>query len=120
MTSLGVFSAPAFLLTHNLTDSESNAYIVTRDGGAIPSIYPTKPHAVSKVYWNMVKLACHGHSVNNICSAIIKMNTNTASPIEIGVVTMDLATGEISPKQLSANGYTVTVNGLAETTLTQP
>ncbi len=117
---LSSFSAPAFLLTHNFTDSDSNAYIITRDGGVIPSIYPTKSHSTSKVYWNMVKLACHGHSLGNLCSAMIKMDINSATPIEIGVVTMDLITGEILPKTLSAHGYTVTINGLAETTLTRP
>lgn len=113
-SSLGL-SAPAFLLTHNLTDEESNAHI---DG--IPSLYPTKARSHSKVYWNLVRVACHGHSVGNSCTAVIKMATNTPNPIEIGEVHMDLTTGDITPKQLSANGYTLVVNGPGETTLTKP
>lgn len=115
ITSLG-FCAPAFLLTHNRTNLESNAYI----DGTIPSLYPSKPHADNKVYWNMVKVACHGHTNGNNCSALIKMGTNTSTPIDVGYVTLNLLTGDINPKIISANGFTVTVNGPGETTITQP
>lgn len=109
-------AAPAFLLTHNLTDVESNAYI----DGTIPSIYPTKAHSEGKVYWNMVKVACHGHTKGNICTALIKMATNTPNPVDVGYVNLDLLTGEINPKTVTGNGYSVTVNGPAETTITAP
>ena len=45
------------------------------------------------------------------------MASNTDTPIKIGTLAMDVDTGDITPKQLSANGYTITVNGPGETTL---
>jgi hypothetical protein len=109
-------AAPAFLMTHNKTDSESNAYI----DGTIPSIYPTKKQSDSKVFWNMVRVACYGHLKGNICTALIKIDSNTPNPIDIGYVYMDLTTGDITPKQVNGNGYTITVNGPGETTITKP
>jgi hypothetical protein len=106
---------PPVLITHNLTDVESNAYV----GGTVASHHPTKAHADSKVSWTEVRLACFGRTVNGKCSALIKMKTNTAEPIEIGTVALDLITGEITPSYIQANGYTISVTGLAETTITQ-
>jgi hypothetical protein len=107
------FAAPAFLTTHNNTNEESNAYVA----GTIPSPYPTAPHSDNQVFWNMVKIACYGHTSNNKCSAAIKMATNTANPIVLGTVIMDLETGDISPKRISENGYTFIVNGPGEVTI---
>jgi len=107
-------AAPAFLTTHNNTSEQSNAFI---DGA--PSPYPTLAHSTRQVYWNFVRLACYGHSTNNKCSAVIKMATDTANPIELGTVTMDTETGDITPHQMSAKGYTFTVNGLGETTISK-
>lgn len=106
-------ASPQFLITHNTTDSESNAYI----SGTIPSIHPTKAHSDNKIAWISVKMSCFGHVVENRCTALIKMDTNTANPLELGVVTVDLSTGDIMPKQLTGNGYTLVVNGPGETTL---
>ncbi len=113
--SCALWAAPTYLFTHNRTEYESNAFI----DGTIPSVHPTKANADSKVYWNMVKLACHGHTINNECSALIKIATDTPAPIDIGYVSLNLLTGEITPKQLSANGFTITINGPGETTLTK-
>lgn len=110
-----VFAAPKHLITHNSTDVESNAFVA----GTIPSQHPTKPHSDGKVFWTAVKLACFGHSIDGKCTALIKMATNTANPITIGTLTMDLYSGDITPLQLSENGYTITVNGPGETTLSK-
>lgn len=116
LSAAAVFAAPDYIITHNETDVASNAYVA----GTIPSPYPTPAHSSRQVYWNMVRLACYGYTTaDNKCSALIKMATETNEPIELGYVTMDLVTGEITPKQLSNNGYTLTVNGPGETTLTQ-
>lgn len=120
ITSLGLIStiacaSPVFLITHNTTDSESNAYI----SGTIPSPHPSKPHSDNKVSWISVRMACFGHVVNNQCLALIKMDTNTEHPIELGTVNLDLTTGDITPKQIHANGYTMTVNGAGESTITK-
>lgn len=117
--ALGIFTATAIaappkqLITHNTTDVESNAYI----DGTIPSQHPTKAHSDGMVFWLAVKMACFGHSAGGKCNALIVMNTNTPNPVAIGTVTMDMASGDITPKQLSANGYTITVNGPGETTI---
>lgn len=106
-------AAPRHLVTHNTTDAESNAYI----NGTIASQHPTKPHSDGKVFWTAVKMACFGHTTDGKCTALIIMQTNTPSPVTIGTVTVDLESGDITPKQLSANGYTITVNGPGETTI---
>jgi hypothetical protein len=115
LSAAATFASPIFLITHNETDLESNAYVA----GTIPSPYPTIPNSTRQIYWNMVRIACYGHSVNGKCIAVIKMATDTDHPIEIGTVSMDLDTGVISPSKISANGYTFTVNDIAEGTLTK-
>jgi hypothetical protein len=57
--------------------------------------------------------------VNGQCAALIKMATNTANPIEIGTLQVDVNSGEITPHQLSTNGFTITVNGPGETTISK-
>jgi hypothetical protein len=114
LSAVTTFATPAFLTTYNNTNEESNAYVA----GA-PSIYPTAAHSKREVYWNLVKLACYGHTTGKNCPAVVKMATNTANPIEIGTLSMNLDTGDITPKQISNNGYTITVTGLAETTITK-
>ncbi|HEO1409824.1 TPA: hypothetical protein VAH64_000252 [Legionella pneumophila] len=109
------FAAPAYLTTHNRTGEESNAYIP----GSIPSLYPTAAYSTNQVYWNLVRLACYGHTTNGQCPALIKMATNTANPIDIGYVTMDLNTGDITPKTLSAKGYSLRVIGPGEAEITK-
>ena len=106
-------AAPKQLITHNTTDVESNAYI----DGTIQSQHPTKAHSDGKVFWTAVKMACFGHTIDGKCTALIKMADNTPNPIIVGTVTLNLDTGDITPKQLSANGYTITVDGPGETTL---
>ena len=114
--TMNAFAAPPkHLITHNTTDFESNAYV----DGTIPSQHPTRAHSDGKVFWTAVRIACFGHTVDGKCAALIKMATNTDSPITIGTVMMDISTGDISPKQVSGNGFTITVNGPAETTVSK-
>lgn len=113
LSASAAMASPILLITHNTTDLESNAYVA----GTIQSHYPSKPHNDNKVSWVSVKMACFGHTVDSKCPALIKMATNTPNPIEIGTVTMDLNTGDITPKQIIANGFTLMVNGPGETTL---
>ena len=109
-----VYSSPQNMITHNKTSVESNAYI----DGTRASPIPSKAHETSNVPWIIVQLACFGKTINGKCPALIKMASNTANPIVLGTIELTLATGEISPKYLSANGYTLTVNGPGEATLT--
>ena len=117
---LGLFAATAIaapkqLITHNTTDAESNAFVA----GSIPSQHPTRPHTDGKVFWTAVKMACFGHTVDGKCNALIKMATNTSNPLEVGTLILDINTGNITPQQLSGNGYTITVNGPGETTISK-
>ncbi|ASQ45346.1 hypothetical protein [Legionella clemsonensis] len=108
-------ASPAYLVTHNKTDVESNAYVA---GKASP--HPTAPNSDGKVSWYVVRMACFNNTdKNNICKAVIKMATDTANPVDLGVVSLNVESGEISPTRLSANGYTMTVNGKGEATLTK-
>lgn len=116
LISSSVFAAPQYLITHNRTNVESDAYVITQ-GGTIPSGHPTKANSDGQVMWGLVKLICFGNIVNNSCSALIKMETNTSHPVELGKVTMNLDTGDITPKSLVANGYALTVNNPGEVTL---
>jgi hypothetical protein len=109
------FAAPKQLVTHNLTSVESNGFI----DGVIPSQHPTKAHSENRVFWASVKLACYGRVVNNSCKALIKMGTDTPNPVDLGWLSLNLITGEITPTSLSGNGYHLEVNGPGETTLTE-
>lgn len=115
LSTTAALAAPKFLITHNQTNVESNAYVA----GTIPSQHPTKANRDGKVSWIEVRMACFGHDSGGKCSALIKMATNTPNPVNLGTVSVDLNSGDISPKVLHANGYTLTVNGPGETTLTK-
>lgn len=112
-SSLALAIPPKQLITHNTTDLDSNAFVA----GTIPSQHPTRAHSDGKVLWAAVRMACFGHVVNGKCPALIKVGTNTANPIELGMLSMDLTTGAITPSELHSNGYAMIVNGPAETTL---
>ncbi len=114
-STLVAFAAPSYMTTTNTTTEESNAYVA-----GVPSPYPTKAQSTRKVAWNLVRIACYGHtdSAGN-CTALIKMATNTANPITVGTMSMNINTGDVNPKVLSANGYTFTVTGLGEAVITK-
>lgn len=115
LCTVTAFAIPAYLTTHNNTGIESNAYIA----GSIPSPYPTPAYSTRQIYWNMVRMACYGHTSNGKCTALIKMGTDTANPIEIGTLSMDMDSGDITPKQISKNGYTLVINGPGEATISK-
>ncbi len=109
---------PKQLITHNDTDFESNAYVA----GTIPGRYPTRAHSDNYVNWAEVRMACFGHVTNNQCPALIRLGTgahDNMTPLDLGMVSVNLSTGNITPKVLHAYGYTLTVNGPGETTLSQ-
>lgn len=115
MASTAALAAPKHLITHNRTNYESNAYVAD----SIPSQHPTKANSDGRVFWGFVRMACQGNTVEGKCPALVKMATNTSNPIEIGRLYLDVETGEITPKQLSVNGFTIIVNGPGETTIIQ-
>ncbi|OGV40041.1 MAG: hypothetical protein A3F46_10295 [Legionellales bacterium RIFCSPHIGHO2_12_FULL_42_9] len=111
--SQAVLAVPAFLVTHNHTDVESNAFI----NGTVKSPYPTSAHQDRSVSWTAVRIACTPEKVK--CKALIKMATNTANAVDLGWLELDLASGDINPKFVQGNGYTLIVNGPAEVTLSK-
>lgn len=106
-------AAPAYFITHNNTDYESNAYV----DGTRPSPNPSKAHATNKVPWIVVQMACLGKASTGKCTAVIKMETNTANPVTLGTVELTLENGAIHPDYIAANGYIMIVNGPGEVTL---
>ena len=114
LTFSPAFAGPVKLITHNKTNVESNAFIA----GTIPSLHPTKPNSDSYVSWTEVRMACYGHiDDQKRCSAVIKMETDKGSPVEVGIATVNMDTGVITFKYTQETAYTVTVNGIGETTL---
>ncbi|WP_133127040.1 hypothetical protein [Legionella nagasakiensis] len=115
VTATTVFAAPAQLITHNDTAFQSNAYVGPSLDIASP--HPTKAHSTNRVFWGVVQVICGKRT--GFCNALIKMKTDTASPVTVGQVTLNLDTGDITPKSMKANGFTVTVIGPGETRITQ-
>lgn len=113
LATTAALAAPAYFITHNQTDVESNAYVL----GVVPSPRPTAANSEGKVSWNVVKLACAIYSSEGVCTALVKMATNTPNPVELGYVSLNVDTGDLSPKELRAGGYTLMVNGPGEVTL---
>ncbi len=109
-----VFAAPSSLTTHNQTSHESNAYIA---GHASP--YPVAAKSDRSISWTMVRLACFGHTSNNVCAAEVFMETETSNKVSIGHIGMNLSTGEISPSVLDTDKYHLEVNGPGEVTITE-
>ncbi len=108
-------AAPTNMVTHNRTSVESNAYIA-----GTPSIYPTKPHSDKTLNWFLVKLACFGHTdSNNNCEAEIFMNSNQPEKFSLGIMRMNLDTGEITPTRIDKGKYHLQVVKSGEVTLTE-
>lgn len=115
LITTAALAMPTNMIIHNRTDFESNAYIA----GTIPSHMPSRPNADNKVPWIAVQIACYGRTPNDICHAMIKMATNTKLPIDLGNVYLHMKTGAITPTEVSGNGFTFTVNGPGEATITK-
>ncbi|GGI80283.1 hypothetical protein [Legionella impletisoli] len=95
---------PTELVSHNNTDVSSQAYLGPNLD--IPQ-QPTAPGAVKRVSWVSVRILCMNTPKPGICPAKIALNTTPQTTL--GVVELNLATGDINPKVLSANGYKMTV-----------
>src|SRR5215204_2209385 len=79
---------PKNLITHNLTDVQSNAYVNVQAGkGSVPSAHPTNKNSNGSVAWYLVRAACYLYAKNDLCEAEIRMATDTPNPISLGVVT---------------------------------
>lgn len=106
--------APSLAIAHNKTlNMEANAFL----DGTQASPMPIAPNSTLQVSWFFLMLGCSGHTTDNWCPALIKVGTNTSSPISMGYMKVHMQTGEITPKELHAGGYSVYVNGPGEVTL---
>lgn len=116
-----VIAAPQYMISENKTHAQSNSYIA----GKFPSPYPTNPGQTKKLLWPLVKLACFGNTQTDpttqheICTAEIHMETDKPNHKILGSMNMDLDTGDITPKTLSAHGYTLTVKGPGHVVITE-
>lgn len=102
-------AAPKRFTTRNYTPYQSNAKVINSW-----SPFPTPAGSESSpseksVPWVGLKLLC-GFSATE-CTAEIWMKTDTDSPVFVGDGTMDLSTGDITPKELTNNGFTLTTPG---------
>ena len=114
-STLTFAAPPRYLLTNNMTEYTAGAYV----NGTVPPQHPTAPHTKGKVYWGLINISCHAYVVNGKCPALVKLGHNNEYPIEVGYVYLDMNTGEITPKVINHNGFTITVNGPGETTITK-
>ena len=115
LATSAVFASPTYLIIHNRTNVESNAYI----DGTIDSHQPTKANSDGKVHWAVVRMICFGHIAGGNCGALIKMATNTSNPVNLGWLNLNIESGVITPTEIRANGYTIKVNGPGEATITK-
>lgn len=115
LATSAVFASPTYLIIHNRTNVESNAYI----DGTIDSHQPTKANSDGKVHWAVVRMICFGHITGGNCGALIKMATNTPNPVNLGWLNLNIESGVITPTEIRANGYTIKVNGPGEATITK-
>lgn len=98
--------APSNFVTRNYTEFQSNAKV---EGNWSP--FPTHPGTPENpgeraVHWTALKLFCGFFA--STCKAEIYMKTDTDTPVFVGEGTMDLSTGDITPKELTNNGFTLT------------
>ncbi|WP_419421287.1 hypothetical protein ACNVED_15570 (plasmid) [Legionella sp. D16C41] len=105
-------ASPQAMITHNLTTTTTNAYV---DGMAAPE--PAAPNSTTRVPWHIVKLGCHKHRTEGVCPAVIKMDIDSDSAIEIGTLYVNLDNGVITPAKISAHGFAVYVNAPGEITV---
>lgn len=104
------FAEPNYYVTHNSTNVGTTISILE----ARPYSFYTAPHSSSKVEWWMLQTGCNYYLMNSKCKVIIKTETNFPNPVDVGILTMDMRTGELSPKYISTNGYTISVIGAGE------
>ncbi|QRN04349.1 hypothetical protein GH742_10930 [Legionella sp. MW5194] len=116
LTTAIAFAAPSHLTTDNQTNYQSNAFI----NGTVQSPYPTPKKTKKSLLWSLVQLACAPYvDSQKQCGALIKMGTDTSNPVEVGWLKMNMSTGDITPKKLSANGFTITVINAGEVIITE-
>lgn len=111
VTSVTALATPTHYITHNNTEWETNVVVK-----GVESPFPTLPYSTRKVAWRMVRFGC---GITPVCAAVIKVATETSDPIEIGTLYMDMESGEITPQQISAHGYTAKIKGIAEVIITR-
>jgi hypothetical protein len=97
---------PSNFTTRNYTKYQSNAKIKNVwSPFATPAGTATTPSERS-VPWIGLKLLCG--LVAKTCAAEIYMKTDTDTPVFVGQGTLDISTGDITPKELINNGFILT------------
>lgn len=115
-TTAFAFASPRSFTTHNRTTVESNAFI----DGTIPSPYPTPAGKDKSVMWELVRLACIGHTSGGQCTAVLKMATNTKNPIDVAKLSMNLDSGAITLMETYSTAYKVIIHSNpGEVTITE-
>lgn len=108
-----IYSAPQVLTTHNQTNYQAIAYV---DGKiSLPKI--AEPLSDSSISWVTVNRLCYGRTVNNKCPLVIKMKGLSSYSFDLGVIYMDLNSGEITPKQITFNHIQLNAHNTGELSL---
>lgn len=106
-------ASPSYMVTENKTSASVSANI-----GGQESRDPVKPGETKNRPWFLVKAMCKIAGQSSSCSADIVANKN-GDKSKLGTMTMNLDSGEISPKQLNNGRYTLNVVGNAHVIITE-
>ncbi len=110
LTCAQIFAAPSYYTTHNRSSSETQLSVSETRSYS----FKTAAKSSTKIEWWLLQLACYGQTRPHQCKAVIQAETNSAHPVRIGMLTIDMKSGELFPKYNSNNGYTMSVIGAGE------
>lgn len=114
LTAGSAWAAPSQMVTVNKTAASIFANIA---GYQSPD--PVKPGETKKRAWLLVKGLCATAGQTGKCTADIVAQDSSNNTTTLGQMTMDLESGDITPKKLAAGKYTLTVTGVAQVLITQ-
>lgn len=115
-TTTVVFAAPTSLIVVNGINAQSNA--------AIQGQLSTMPIAANSIWsdsWEDVVTVCKHPSemkIADLCAVEVYTETDTAAPVDVGTVIMELNTGHLAAENKSDSGYQIKVLGLGRIMLT--
>lgn len=92
---------PVFNVVNNLGVA-TESYIAGQMTSSTPA------NSTRSKTWGTIALKCTSHRLNPICPVTIMLAT--APKTVLGTLNINIISGEISPKVLSSNGYTMTLN----------
>ena len=116
LTATAFADEPTELTTYNNT----NAWVSAKISG-FPSHDPMTPHSERHRAWWKLRVACYASQKDDICTAtiILRKNESDENGSILGDMSINMKSGEITPKQLRNDLYTLRVNDIAKVTITE-